>query len=202
MDESTRKRILAAAEELFDRERLYKLASSVGEARSRKGLRYWQEKMLAELTQHSGIDLTQKTKFIAAFKGTKERYAPPPPDNSPAGMLKSMQAIWADTDQMERWVQWAARDLSKSGTLDSYVRCYRALAKFLSADQVIDLYTSLRDQSMRSESEWRHEFLKYFKKTVGDDDLPETFPDNHWIQQAVDPRSMPIDPATGLPWDD
>lgn len=201
MDELSRNSILAAAEELFDRERLFKLASSVGKARAQQRLRYWQEKMLAELPEHCGVDVTQKTAFIAVFKGTKERYAPPKPDNSPAGMLKALHATWSDKDEMERWVQWAAGDLSKIGTLESYVRSYRALSKFLTTTQVIDLYQSLRDQSMRSESEWRHEFIKYFKKTVTDDELPKPFHDDHWIQQAVDPRTMPFDPATGLPWD-
>ena len=133
--------------------------------------------MLAELTQHCGIDVTQKTKFIAVFAGTKERYAPPKPDNSPEDLLKTMRATWADTDEMERWIQWAARDLSKTGTLDSYTRCYRALAKFLTTGQVLSLYVSLRDNSMRSESEWRNEFLKYFKRSIADGDLPEVFHD-------------------------
>lgn len=202
MDESVRNTILAAAEELFDRERLFKLASSVGEARSRKGLRFWQETMLAELTEHCGIDVTPKASFIAVFKGTKERYAPPKPDKSPAGMLKTMQAIWLNAHEMEKWVRGASHELSKIGTLESYVGCYRALAKFLSADQVVELYKSLRDQSMRSESEWRHEFLKYFKKTVTKDDLPEPFHDDHWIQQADGSRSFPFDLFTGLSRDD
>lgn len=199
MDESTRNSILTVAEELFDSERLYKLASSVGEARSRKGLRYWQEQMLAELTQHCGIDVTKKTKFIAAFKGTKERYAPPKPDNSPAGVLKNMQTTWSDSVNMQQWVQWAARDLSKIGTLDSYVHCYRALAKFLTYEQVVALYTSLRDYSMRAESEWRHEFLRYFKKTLTDNDLPVAFDDDYWIEQCSDfVNTTGIDPATGM----
>lgn len=178
MDDLTRNSILAAAEELFDRERLYKLASSVGAACSRKDLRYWQESMLAELTKHSGIDVTQKATFIAVFEGTKERYAPPKPDNTPEGILKTMKATWADSGEMERWVQWAARDLSKIGTLGSYVPCYRALAKFLTPDQARDLYILLRDNSMRSESEWRHEFLRYFKRTTNESRLPAPLHDD------------------------
>lgn len=108
--------------------------------------------MLAELTQHCGIDVTKKTKFIDAFTGAKERYAPPKPDNSPEGVLKTMQTTWTDPDEKERWIQWAARDLSKIGTLESYVLCYRALAKFLTANQVLELYVSLRNNSRRSES--------------------------------------------------
>ena len=202
MDDLTRNSILAAAEELFDRERLYKLASSVGEARSRKDLRYWQESMLAELTKHSGIDVTQKATFIAVFNGTKERYAPLKPDHTPESILKTMKATWADSREMERWVQWAARDLSKIGTLSSFVLCYRALAKFLTPDQVRDLYVSLRDNSMRSESEWRHEFLRYFKRTINESSLPAPFHDDNWMHQATDPRSMPINPHTGLPWNE
>lgn len=172
MNESTRQSILDAADKLFDRTRLFKLASAVPQTRSGKGLRFWQERMLAELSEYCGIDVTGKENFIAVFEGTKDLYAPPKPDNSAAGILESMRSTWSDVAAKERWTQWAARDLSKTGTLDSYVRCYRALAKFLVADQVIQLYMDLRDQSRRSESEWRADFLKYFKKTITDAELP------------------------------
>jgi len=77
MDDSTRAAVLAAAEELFDRDALYKLASSVGETRRRKNLRFWQERMLAQLSEHVGVDVNSKSQFVAAFDGIAEKYATP-----------------------------------------------------------------------------------------------------------------------------
>lgn len=56
---------------------------------------------------------------------------------------------------------------------------------------VIDLYYLLRNFSMRAESEWRPDYLRCFKKTIADTDLPESLGDLHWLSG--------VDPATGIP---
>ena len=103
--------------------------------------------------------------------------------------LAQMRSLWADPHDKNNWLYETAHDLSQTGVIDP--PAFRALAKFLSQSQVIDLYYLLRNYSMRPESEWRADFLKYFKKTISDDDLPEQMADEAWINK--------IDPETGLP---
>lgn len=105
--------------------------------------------------------------------------------------LEHMQALWGDPHRKNDWLYETAHDLSQLGTLGSHASSLQALSKILGKNAVIDLYYILRNYSMRPESEWREEFLRYFDKTVSEAELPAPMGDEFWLQG--------IDPATGLP---
>ena len=75
MEESIRLHLLSQAEEIFDNDTLFKLANSVSDLRGRRSLRYWQEQLMADLSEHTGVDLNSKKQFILLFKATSDRYA-------------------------------------------------------------------------------------------------------------------------------
>jgi hypothetical protein len=109
MDDSTRAVVLAAAEELFDRHALYRLASSVGEARKRKSLRFWQEQMLAQLSERVGIDVNSKSEFVAAFDGTAEKYATPSALAEQEEIEKAKQQVKAEIKQIGKQLRRIAK---------------------------------------------------------------------------------------------
>jgi hypothetical protein len=114
MDDSTRAAVLAAAEELFDRNSLYKLASSVGETRRRKSLRFWQEQMLAQLSQHVGIDVNSKSQFVAAFDGTAQKYATP-------SDLAQQQEIEKAKQQVKEAIKQVGKELRRIAKGQEYI---------------------------------------------------------------------------------
>lgn len=76
-------------------------------------------------------------------------------------------------ESRENLVYGIARYVSKRGDLDHSHSELTELATFLSAEEVVELYTAIRDQSGRLEDEWRDEFIEYFPES--EDDLPEQF---------------------------
>lgn len=152
MDDSTRAAVLAAAEELFDGDALYKLASSVGEARKRKSLRFWQEEMLAQLSKHVGIDVNSKSEFVAAFNGTAEKYATPSTLAEQEELEKAKQQVREEIKQIGKQLRRIAKGreyINPPGTPQEPLNQNAELIKFhatFSLDFLVDsLFRGLQD---------------------------------------------------------
>ncbi|ELP33057.1 hypothetical protein [Rhodopirellula baltica] len=109
MDDITRAKILSAAEKLFDRDALYKLASSVSETQKRKSLRFWQDEMLSELSKRVGVDITSKPHFIAVFKGTAEKYYTPLSPDEQAELDEAKQQLRDQVNKIGKKVRKITR---------------------------------------------------------------------------------------------
>ncbi|EMI25660.1 hypothetical protein RESH_03752 [Rhodopirellula europaea SH398] len=101
--------MLAVAEELFDRDSLYKLAASVVEARKRKSLRFWQDEMLSELSKHAGVDVTSKLHFIEVFKGTADKYYTPPSPEEQAELDEAKGQLRDQVSEIGKTIRKIAR---------------------------------------------------------------------------------------------
>ncbi len=92
------------------------------------------------------------------------------------------------------------RELSKTGSLESYRSALSFISRRLSVEDIVTLYQELR-RSNRPEFEWRNEFLKIFP-LVNDTSLPEPLlsrDDALKMRDEVEHLSNLNQPQTGYP---
>jgi hypothetical protein len=93
------------------------------------------------------------------------------------------------------YVFWTACCVSKGGNLGGHDEVLMELGRALTRDEAVWFYGQIRDQSRRSEGEWRAEFLWLFPQ-VGPSDLPPLPPGE---QLREYPRPDPPLPEGGSP---
>ncbi len=81
-------------------------------------------------------------------------------------LQQPLRSLWADPKEREALVSCMARHLSKVGSLEAYAADLRDLSSFLSPEEGLRLYTTLRDDSSRLEFEWRAEFVSFFPQAA------------------------------------
>lgn len=77
-----------------------------------------------------------------------------------------IKAAWNSPEIQREAVFSLARSVSKTGSLKIAADWLNLLAPALSAQQAVDLYRRVRDETERSESEWRGEFEAAFPESV------------------------------------
>jgi len=79
-------------------------------------------------------------------------------------LVRRIGATWRGGDSAERrnLIYDITRHVSKLGELSILDAELRAMQTFFRAEDAVELYTKIRDDSMRFESEWREQFVSYF----------------------------------------
>jgi hypothetical protein len=110
--------------------------------------------------------------------------------------VEDVAKAWrSHTEWRDDYVFWTARCVSKGGDLGVHDEVLLELGQVLTRDEAIWFYGQIRDQSRRSEGEWRAEFLWLFPQ-VRHSDLPP-LPPGDQLREYPRPERLP--PEGGPP---
>jgi hypothetical protein len=183
MDSVSRARYIALAARILGAETFHHLVASVPGAREKGRLRFWQEQLLARLTEETGVRITTAQEFLLAFEDaelqpipkqalTKEEFLQRlhedpwsldvdgeiPPDDW-------LTAAWEIDNFREAHTYDMARTVSKVGDL-AYTDDYLAsLGRSLSIERQVELFTCIRERSPHREDEFRERFEQFFSQS-------------------------------------
>jgi hypothetical protein len=156
-----------------------RLVDAVEKTIKKGRLRFWQERLFERLAAETGIQVTSLDAYVRMFGGAPFRavYVPPltreaflanPFGYFNSGRQPEIAAEWF----AEAWATLPAfrdnvtyemtRGVSKLGTMDGEEITATFLSRALSREQVVALYATIRDDSMRPEDEWRGDFERLF----------------------------------------
>jgi hypothetical protein len=81
-----------------------------------------------------------------------------------SNLVRRIESVWRDGPPAEReeLIYGIARYVSKLGELSVSDVELRAMQKFFSVQDAVELYERIRDDSLRFEGEWRDQFIAYF----------------------------------------
>lgn len=177
MDATRRERILTAAR-LLGPERFNRLVDSVSHARELGRLRYWQEELLAKLSDSGEPTLWTLGNFIAVFDGAELMPEPPRVVTREEFFARPnywyylggapLPAAWI-AEAWERLPEFRAnvsyefeREASKMGDLDAIQSHLEFLDRILPLQRMVELYEKVRERSPHRESEFRPTFERVF----------------------------------------
>ena len=208
VDATRREQLLDAARRLGP-EKFNRLVTSVGQVRALGRLRYWQEDLIAKLSDNGGNAISGPSDFIAVFD--KAELMPEPPPVVTREDFFARPNYWyylggapiPDQWIVEAWEQLQefrenvtyefVREASKNGDLYCVQSSLKFLAGILPLTRMVEVYERVRDESPHRESEFRPTFERVFGERMS------AFPPALRRQDVIEAlNALGFDEATAL----
>jgi hypothetical protein len=177
VDATRREQILAAAR-LLGPEKFNRLVSSVGQVRTLGRLRYWQEDLIAKLSDAAKNAISGPSDFIAVFDNAELMPEPPPVVTREEFFARPnywyylggapipdqwIAEAWEQLPEFRENVTYEfVREASKNGDLSCIQSSLEFLAGILPLSRMVEVYERVRDESPHRESEFRPTFERVF----------------------------------------
>ena len=208
MDATRREQLLAAARRLgpatFNR-----LVNSVGQVRALGRLRYWQEDLIARLSDTAGNAISGPRDFLAVFDKAEPMPEPPPVVTRQEFFARPnywyylggapIPAPWIAEawDQLPEFRETVTcefvREASKNGELECIQSSLEFLTGILPLSRMVEVYEQVRATSPHRESEFRLTFERVFGARMS------AFPPSLRRQEVIAAlKSCGFDEATAL----